>query len=381
MDKKTINEIIGKMPKKNLVEMIELMIRYNCDAEQTLLDYCQSHTFQDNKDLIAQRQLIKHWGTAERIIQSANDYGGCSEEDEETACEEIEVILEIVKENILSWESRKLVIDGMLEQISADNSGFTDFLVDSVLELCQSDTEREYFADFLSHSGSNYYKGFAARMYKEIGKGDKYLDTLKKNLEYGSDYIELSKYYEKQGEKEMALALAWQGLEKSQGRFDELYIYLFAKISKDEKEIWKLYEVAKRKKRDLDTMLELMYDYFKKKNNYEEYSKMLLQLVNLCSRNDVKKWYSKCKNELNAEDWDRYETEILKNVKETSLVDYLNICLERNNTKEVLDHIMKQPKRIGWNHIDENHRFSKQLVKEYPDEICNLYWQEVGVNM
>lgn len=136
-----------------------------------------------------------------------------------------------------------------------------------------------------------------------------------------------------------------------------------------------------RKKRDLDTMLELMYDYFKKKNNYEEYSKMLLQLVNHCSRNDVKKWYSKCKNDLNAEDWDRYETEILKNVKETSLVDYLNICLERNNTKEVLDCIMKQPKYINWNHIDENHRFSKKLVKEYPDEICNLYWQEARVNI
>lgn len=215
MDKKTINEIIGKMPKKNLVEMIELMIRYNSEAEQTLLDYCQSHTFQDNKDLIAQRQLFKHWRAAERIIQSANDYGGCSEDDEETACEEIEVILEIVKENKMSWESRKAVIDGMLEQIRADNSGFTDFLVDSVLELCQSDEEQEFFADFLSKWGGNYYQGFAARMYKEIGKGDKYLNTLMNKLEYGSDYIELSKYYEKQGEKVRAIELAWQGLEKN----------------------------------------------------------------------------------------------------------------------------------------------------------------------
>ena len=182
MDRKTVNELIGKMSKKNLIEMIELMVRYNSEAEQTLLDYCQKHTVEDNKNLVLERQLTKHWGKAEQIIECANNYGGCCEEDEETACEEIEVVLKIVKENNLSWKSRKMVIDGMIEQISADNSGFTDFLVDSVLELCQSDTEREYFADFLSHSGSNYYQGFAARMYKEIGKGDKYLDTLKKNL-------------------------------------------------------------------------------------------------------------------------------------------------------------------------------------------------------
>lgn len=381
MDRKILNELIGKMPKKNMIEMIELMVRYNSEAEQTLLDYCQTHAIEDNKDLVVQRQLIKHWGTAEQIIQFANNYGGCCNEDEETAYDEIELISDIVKENKLPWENRKMVIDGMIEQISLNNSGFTDMLVDAVFDLCQSDIELEYFADFLSHSGSNYYQGLAARMYKEMGKGDKYLDTLKNNLEYGSDYIELSKYYEKHGEKDKAIELAWEGLEKSHGRLDELYAYLFRKCSDDEKELWKLYEVAKSRKRDFDTMLELMYNYFKKKNRYAEYSKMLLQLLNHCDRNEVKKWYLKCKNELKAEDWEKHETEILKNVKDISLFDYLNICLEKNNTKEVLDYIMKQPKHIAWYHIDENHRFSKKLVREYPDEICNLYWQEVRVNI
>ncbi|GAU77718.1 hypothetical protein [Fusibacter sp. 3D3] len=381
MDKRMLNELIGKMPKKSLIEMIEIMIRFNSAAEQELLDYCQNHALSENKNMINQKQIQKHWSKAYRIIDNSNTYGGCSEEDEETACDEMDAILNLVRENIASWECRKEVIDGMLEQIAFDNSGFTDMLVDSAMEICKDEIEKEYFADHLARIGGNYYKGFAASIFRSLGKEDKFLETQKANLIYGSDYLTLSKYYEKKGQKEQALKNAWEGLEKCQGRVDELCIYLFRMYKGDEPTLWKLYDIVKKKKRDLDTVTELLYDYFKKNNHYENQKNMLIELVQCCDKREVEKWYKKCKAELQPNDWNEYETLILRSVKDKSLSEYLKICLANNNKAEVLEILKKQSGFVGWHHLDEDHRFSKKLSKLYPDDIAELYWKEVKMSM
>lgn len=158
---------------------------------------------------------------------------------------------------------------------------------------CKSDAEYEYFADSLSKVGDNYYKELAASIYEDIGKEDKFLEVQKANLVYGSDYMTLSNYYENHGQKELAIKNAWKGLDKCLGRRDKLYIYLFRKYKSDERMLWKLYQIAK-KKWNLDKMVELMYDYFKKKD-YANQKDMLLELVQCCDSRKVRKWYKRCK--------------------------------------------------------------------------------------
>ena len=55
--------------------------------------------------------------------------------------------------------------------------------------------------------------------------------------------------------------------------------------------------------------------------------------------------------------------------------------MENKNTEEVLGYLKKEQGFVGWNSIDEEHRFSKPLSKLYPEEIVELYWREVRLNL
>lgn len=381
MDKKNLKQLIDEMPKKNLIELIEVMVKFNSDAEQVLLDYCQKHASSENKNMIIEKQVQKHWNEAVPIIDEANTYGGCSDDDEETALDEIEIIVDLIRNHTISWECRKPVVDGMLEQINYDNSGFTDALIDASMEICQTDDELEYLADHLKKIDSHYYKGVAGSILRRIGKDEKFLEIQKANLIYGSDYLTLSKYYEKNGQEELALKNAWEGLEKCEGRLDEMYIYLFHKNLSNEKMLWKLYKIAQKKKWNLDTMAELMYEYFKERNHYEGQRDMLVELMQCSASNELGKWYKICKVEMEPEDWDKYEPKFIKMIKDRNLSEYLQICMENSNTKEVLEYLKKKQGFMGWNNIDEEHRFSKPLSKLYPEEIVELYWREARFNL
>lgn len=380
MDKKTVNKLISKMDSKSLINLVGELVRYNSDAEQTLLDFCEKNATEDNKSLVLEKQITKHWSNAYRLISRANDYGGCSDSDDEEVCDNVDVILGIVNENDIAWKLRKEVLDGMLEQFARDNSGFTDFLVDSALELCQDDDETEYLADFLAKNGSSYYKGVAASIFRQLGKDGKYLEGRKSNLVYGYDYIDLADYYNKHGRETEAMRMIWEGFDKCEGRLDEIYGYLFNVYYEEgnESAIFNLYKKALKKKQNLDCITELMYDYYKGKNDYDNQKKMLLLMIQRCDYRYVLSWYEKCKEELKSNDWKEKEEEILLAVKGKNLSVYLDICLENGNMAEVLEGIQNEKTFNYWNSIDNGHKYSKILAKYYPDEILGMYWREVN---
>ncbi len=380
MDKNTLNNIIGKMGKKELINLINEMIMLNGAAEQTLLNYCEKKSTEDNRNLIFERQLVQYWNNAYHTIDQANECGGCSERDEDDACYEIEKMTELVKENDLSWNCRKGVLDEMLKQALYDNSGFTDCLMESAYEFCKNDDENEYLADFLKERGDYYFKGIAASIYSELGNDDKFLDIKLANLEYSSDYLQVADYYMRQGEEELALNMLWEGFDKSRGRMDNIYKYLFKiyEARKDEKSILKLHKMALKKDRDQDSITELMYGFYKKKDDYENLKKMLLLMIQLCEMTDIVKWYEKCRTELTIEDWEENEVKILLSVKEKNLNVYLDICLEKSNNTEVLKLIKDKTRYDSWNNIDYNHEYSRLLIEYYPDEILEMYWKEAA---
>ena len=385
MDNKNLNLLIGKMEKKELLEIIGKMAMVS-DAEEILLNYCKNDQTLSNKKIIYEKQLINHWHIAYGIIDDANSYGGCSYEDEELACDELYEMESIMKEHDISWKIRKEILDEMLEQIIYDNSSFNDILFDIIYdEICQKDNEYLYLADLLSKHNGKYYKKMAASIYLERGNDEKFLEIQKENLEYASDYIKLAKYYQKNKEIDKALKIAWDGLSKCDSRLDEIYKFLFDYYTKkdDEAMLWELYNKGKNKSFSLDYITELMYNYFEKQNDITNQKKMLLNLINISSRNDIGKWYKKCKNELNASEWEKEKGKILARVKNKNIALYLDICLENENTKEVLEYLLKTTNRRSFSNIDYGHRYSKKLSKFYPNEIIELYWKEVRffVNM
>lgn len=380
MDATTLKKLIGNLDKKELIKIIGIIANSSDVAEQKLLDYCQKYAVEENKNIIFEKQLKQHWKKAYSIIQMANMYGGCPDSDEEDAYDEMSIMEDLIEKNHdISWLVRKEVLDELLEQIAEDNSGFTDYMVDLTVKLCYSKEERLYLADFLSMNGSSYYKEFASRIYREIGENQKYLVSRKAQLNYGSDYLDLASYYKQNGNAELALQTVLEGLNKAEGRLDDIYGYLFKYYKKKNNEtaICELYQTALKRKRDIDYIAELIYNYYKEKQDYVHQKEMLLNLIQYADSREIKKWYLRCKIELSEQDYIENEQGLLETLKKKKLSAYYDICIEKGKTEEILEYLKQHLNFWDWQRIDDKHRYSKALAAKYPQDIIDLYWKEV----
>ena len=112
-------------------------------------------------------ELERHWEEAREVIQMFNEYGGGPESDEGDACDHLWKMDEIVKSHDISWEKRVVILDEMLEEFFAGNSGFDDILIQVAESFCLKNEEKRYLADALSGGCSGYYRGYAAQIYRQ----------------------------------------------------------------------------------------------------------------------------------------------------------------------------------------------------------------------
>lgn len=376
---KTLNQLIDKYDKKQLIDLVGYIVNRSEAGQQALLDYCQKNSTPDNYILIVEKQIRQHWNKAAAIIQEFDMYGGGRESDEDDAYRELEKVVEFFKNNATSWEIRKSVLDEMLEFVASDNSGFTDYLMDIAVIMGTNKEEDMYIAEYLEKYGNLYYKDMAARIFLNNGEDEKFLESKKANLKYGSDYLELAKYYESHGDKEQAVKIVQTGLKKADGRSDEIYAYLFQyyKENHDEVSLEKLYAGAEKRKWDQDKIIELMHGYYKEQNNYEKQKETLLALLKCVLESKLLELYQDCKQELTEDDFSDNEKDILKIIKKRDLATYFDIIMEKGESREVLEYILHHQQYRGWG-IDNGHYFSKRLVKEYPREIVEMYWKEIA---
>lgn len=378
MDAKTVQKLISDLDKKQLSQLVKELVKRNEKAEHILLDFCQQQETGDQA-FILEKQLRAHWKKAENIIALANQYGGCSYQDENSAFNELDKIDNLVQTEEIPWKLRKEIFEAMIYQVNLDNSGFTDSLMDVASDFCQSAAEKEYLAQLLEKSGSSYYRKQAAEIYKSLGKREQSMKVLSENLEYASDYVALAKQLAAKGKQGVALKTAWEGFEKNKFGLDSVYTYLFHWYEKkgDEVNLSLLYQRALEKKGDLETITRLMYDYYKKKNDLPKKNAMLIELVR-CAKN-TRYWYKLCREELPTDEFKKYESELLKVVYAKDYPYYLDLCLERGNTKAVLQEMQaSQSLYDRWSRADDTHHYSLLLAQSYPDEVLDSLWREVN---
>ena len=123
-------------------------------------------TFNDGgSDSPIEKKIRNHWDKAYDIIQEDTLYGGCSYNDEFDVYDEIEEIEKLLKNNNVSWDLRKSILDSALEQIHIDNSSFIDMLLDFCENLCKTKEEELYMAESLSKHSSSYYRNLCTNIY------------------------------------------------------------------------------------------------------------------------------------------------------------------------------------------------------------------------
>lgn len=363
-----------------LIAIIAKMSSQSHETEKIILDWCKNNNEKYRKKAI-ETELMHHWAAARSVISIFNEYGGGPESDEEDAYDHLWKMDEIVKSNDISWEVRSEILDEMLEEFNIGNSGFDDILIDVASSFCKSAEERRYFADILAGGSSDYYRNYAARIYQSLGDNEQFLKTKLANLRYGSDYVEIAKYYAKAGDRTKELEYIWKGMQNSDGRLDELIAYIAPIYMREgnDKELKRLYELAKKTKWDhnIFAIAQQLYQYAGQKGDYAAKKKMLLLILDTCDGSDLKKWCAICKKVLSAEDWQKEYEAILEKVKKKNIKYYLDICMETGKENIVLEYLQNSNYRYDYWSIDYNQYFSSRLAAKYPDEILALYWKEV----
>lgn len=381
MDKKTVAKMLDGASKKDYIEIISKLSSYNKESEEVILKWCQTY----NKKYKKQADEIEFkncWKKAKNIIQEFNMYGGEPDSDEEEAAEKLCKMEKIVEEHEISWDVRVTILDEMLHELYIGNSGFDDLLIDIARSLCTENAEIKYLADALAQGSSNYYRGYAAHLYQEIGDDEQFLKTKLANLRYGSDYVEVAKYYKKQGNRQMELYYIWQGLEKSDGRLDELINYVAPIYIKErnDAQLQRLYEFVIKTKWNINiiAIATQLYQYSKIIENYELKKLMLMRILDTCDKEDMGKWFNTCKKEFKPEEWEKEYDKILEKVKKRNTTCYLDICMQTGKEKEVLECLQKEMHGYDYWDLDYNQYFSKRLSQKYPDEVLALYWRDVN---
>ena len=204
MDKKTVNRMLEGATKQDFIEIISNMSVFSTSAEQIILDWCKRNN-EKNKMHAIEIELNNLWMKAREIISEFNTYGGGPDSDEDDAVDYLWRIESHVKKQKVSWNVRVRILDEMLEEFNIGNSGFNDLLIDIASSLCKTKEEKMYLADALADGNNDYYRGYAAEIYKSIGDNEKFLETKLHNMRYGSDYVDVAKYYIKREDKQKAL--------------------------------------------------------------------------------------------------------------------------------------------------------------------------------
>lgn len=378
MDIATAKKLLAEQSKQDLIRIIARLSTYSDDAESWLLEYCGKHGAADGKQLAAETQLRHEWGIAREIIAEANEFGGTYEDREEDACDALARMDTLLRKNKFAWDFRKPIVDEMLEQFFEGNSGFEDTLVDSCETLCKARDEKLYLAERLKESASDYYRTYAAKMFLKLGKEDVFLEVQSQNLRYGEDYIRLAEYYRDKQDEKRAVQVMEQALQKAEGRMDTVYNWLFRtyRRKKQEDKIDALYRMAVRKNKDVDTMTQLMYEHYK--DDYDRKKEYLLKLAEVCDGREARRWYDVCRQELRAQDFSRASAHLHKVLKKRNTYAYLQLRIDEGNFREVLDFLLAAPpmaRNSLWG-LDAGHKLTKQLADAFPEEVCEIYWNE-----
>lgn len=373
MDLTTVKKLLENVKRDELIKMIAKLTTYDEKSEEWLLEYCKEHCIDSDKNLVTQKQIQHYWEAAESIINEANQYGGTYDEDE--AYNALSMIADLAEKTKTAWGFRRPIVDEMMEQFYLGNSGFEDALADTCMVLCQGKEEKLYLADALG-KGGDYYARVAASIYLEYGEEDTFVAVKEKNLHWGSDYIELANYYKKKKQLDKAIGLVEEALKKADGRMDEVYEWLFKEYvrKKQDHKIIELYQKAVKKKWNIDTMTQLMYQYYK--DDYVQRRKYLLKMMEVCDSGKLRKWFNECKAVLTEGDFQE-ESENLYNIfKKRNLHDYLQLRIEEGHVQEAYDTLQGNPQGYYGYGIDTGHNLTRQLVDVYPLEICDRYWKE-----
>ncbi len=270
-------------------------------------------------------QLEVYWAIADRTLRELNEYGMQDEPLENLAADVLEKLAASFHERPELGERKRVLLAALMDYYLWGNSGMSDALYDAVHALCSERTDYQILIAKLEAKGQNnsYYRSQLANLYAKVGDESARRKMLESNLELGADYWRLAEYWLEKGEHAKAAQIVQAGIDKAEGRLDELYDFMqeYYESGNDYDSIFHLLQ-KKLAKGNIARWINLKDDptykclakhYAAAKNYFGQ--KQLLELRLHANRIDLE-LYKDARTNLKPEDWLAFEKELFERLKD-----------------------------------------------------------------
>lgn len=228
-------------------DIYKMLDTLTLEMKEELLEYLKSD-IAAAKAAPEKSYLESQWDEIKRLIECLKYEPYI---DDQMEIEEIWIICEeMIKSGKLkneTWETRLAVIKSIISDEDYDSFGVIDPIHDLFEALMFTLEEKIAVADLIFKIRSPYMMKEGARLYKECGHVDKYIEYQEQQLQYDQEaYMEIINYY-RNINIDKAVEIAELGMKKCQRDQTEIIIFLLqhAREIKDEEKYAKLIRSAK----------------------------------------------------------------------------------------------------------------------------------------
>lgn len=287
--------------------------------------------------------VLALWSELAPDLEELDMYGGGDYGTVDDVAELLDQIRERLESKEVDADHRRELQDLVLPFIKSGNAGMDDMLDDVVYAACYDDSDLRGLAKVFEAMNNEWRTARARDIYRRIGDRDKYLELRAGRMEYGADYHDLAAFYWESGEKEKALQVAEQGLEKGKGRMDELRGFVAARAE----------EAGDR----------------------EKY--IALQFAQAMDNLTLEK-YKAFKKVCTAAEWSGFEPKIIAQLKQAWGSERLKIRMYRKEYNQAVAILSKGRYPMSVWDTQYEVKAAKMLEKRYPEEILKFYMTGLG---
>lgn len=344
-NKDALVELLQAAPHKVLSKLIiELTVMFP-DVRRECFDFLKSQV--SVSKALAKRSegeaILALWSELVPDLRELDMYGGGDYGTEDHVAELLDQMRGRLDSKEVNADQRREILDLVLPFIESSNAGMDDLLCEVAYAACYNDGDLRRLAQAFEAMNNEWKTADARDIYRRLGDRDKYLELRAGRMEYGADYHDLATFYWESGEKEKALQVAEEGLEKAGGRMDELRGFVASRAE----------EAGDR----------------------EKY--MSLQFTQTIDGLTFEK-YKGFKKMCTAAEWSAFEPKILAQLKQAWGSEGLKIRMYRKEYDQVVALLSKGRYPMSVWDTEYEVKVAKQLEKRYPEEILKYYLTGLG---
>ena len=228
-------------------DIYEMLDTLSLEMKEELLEYLKAD-IAAAKAAPKKTYLEEQWAEIKRLIENLKYEPYIDDQLEIDAiwsiCEEMIGSGELKKE---TWKVRRRVLKSIIGGQYYGYYGVSDPMRDLFNALMFTPEEKLQTADIIFEIGSQYMKWDGAKLYKECGQQEKYINFVEQTLkDKQAPYIEVINYY-RDADREKAVEIAELGLKKCRDSQTDIMIFLIqnAREAGDEDRCARLIKSAK----------------------------------------------------------------------------------------------------------------------------------------